>query len=288
MGNTAVTVNSDGTLGGAGTITGPVTLNSGGTLAPGNSPGTIHTGALVVNAGSNLDYELATPGVIGGGVNDLTEVTGNLTLDGGTLNITGRPGFSIGTYRLIDYTGSLLGSTLNIGAAPLGFLYTVDTSILGQVNLDVAGGGPLPIAYWNGSTLVPNGRVNGGPGTWDNSMTNWTDSTGNLFGTWGGAVGIFGGAPGLITLGSNVTFNSLEFTTNGHVIHGGVFSLTGVGPVAIIADAGIDATIDATIFAPGGVTKLGTGSLFLDGSLFGNLQVLRASSAGTAASSAIS
>ncbi|MEI9898260.1 MAG: hypothetical protein WDN28_31485 [Chthoniobacter sp.] len=154
---------------------------------------------------------MAAPNVVGG-VNDLTEVTGTLTLGGGTLNITGLPGFGIGTYRLIDYTGSLLGSTLHIGMAPLGYLYTVDTSILGQVNLDVAGGGPLPIAYWNGSQLAPNGSANGGSGTWDNASTNWTDASGTVFGSWGGAVAVFGGAPGIIRLGSNVTFTSLEFT----------------------------------------------------------------------------
>ncbi|MEI9895275.1 MAG: hypothetical protein WDN28_15635 [Chthoniobacter sp.] len=38
---------------------------------------------------------MSTPNVVGGGVNDLTIVNGNLTLDG-TLNVTGGAGFAPG------------------------------------------------------------------------------------------------------------------------------------------------------------------------------------------------
>jgi fibronectin-binding autotransporter adhesin len=48
-----------------------------------------------------LDYELGQAGVVGGGVNDLTGVTGELTLDG-TLNITDIGGFGPGVYRLFQ------------------------------------------------------------------------------------------------------------------------------------------------------------------------------------------
>ena len=42
----------DGTLGGSGSISGPVNVLSGGTLAPGNSPGIIDTGDLTLDAGA--------------------------------------------------------------------------------------------------------------------------------------------------------------------------------------------------------------------------------------------
>ena len=46
-----------------------------GTLSPGNSPGTLTVnGNLVLNAGSVSLFELATSGVVGGGVNDLVVV----------------------------------------------------------------------------------------------------------------------------------------------------------------------------------------------------------------------
>jgi len=269
-----VTVNSGGTLGGAGTINGPVTVANGGTLAPGNSPGTITMGTLTLNSGSLVNYELATPGIVGGGVNDLTIVNGNLTLDG-TLNITALPGFGAGVYRIFNYTGALTDNGLALGTVPLGFSETVDTSVANQVNLDVIIGGPLPIAYWNDSHTTPNGVVNGGSGAWDNATLNWTDQTGTLSGSWGSGVGIFAGAPGSIALASDINFTGLQFSTSGYVIHGAGFSLNGVGPVFIITDPNVLATIIATIHAPGGLTKLGAGSLFLDGSLFGNLQLLQ-------------
>src|SRR5207245_3667102 len=81
----AVTVNSGATLGGTGTALGAVTIADGGILAPGNSPGTpgtFNVGSLSLSNASLLNYDLGTPGVIGSGVNDLTIVTGNLTLDG--------------------------------------------------------------------------------------------------------------------------------------------------------------------------------------------------------------
>ena len=47
-------------------------------------------GSLTLNNGSILNYQLATPGTVGGGVNSLTTVNGNLTLGGAyRLNITG-------------------------------------------------------------------------------------------------------------------------------------------------------------------------------------------------------
>ncbi|TIV25623.1 MAG: hypothetical protein E5V90_26665, partial [Mesorhizobium sp.] len=47
LGNTAVSVNSSGTLAGVGTIAGPVTVD--GTIAPGDSPGTLTVGSLTLN-----------------------------------------------------------------------------------------------------------------------------------------------------------------------------------------------------------------------------------------------
>ena len=112
LGNTTVTVNNLATLGGTGTIAGAVNVLAGGILAPGNSPGTITTGNLTLNAGSNSNFELRVPGTIGGGVNDLVNVNGNLVINAGAiLNITPLaaplPAFTSGSYRLFNYTGAL-------------------------------------------------------------------------------------------------------------------------------------------------------------------------------------
>lgn len=56
----SVNVNNGGTLGGSGSIAGPTSINSGGTLAPGNSPGVdTFSAGLTLNAGSNYSWELA-------------------------------------------------------------------------------------------------------------------------------------------------------------------------------------------------------------------------------------
>ena len=104
----AVTV-SGGTLGGTGSVSGAVTVNNGGHLAPGASIESLGVGALTLNAGSVLDFELGAPGI-----SDLVDVGGLLTLNGGSLNLIDAGGLASGTYTLIDY-GTLAGSLAALG-----------------------------------------------------------------------------------------------------------------------------------------------------------------------------
>jgi autotransporter-associated beta strand protein len=122
-------VNSGGTLGGGGTIAGAVTINSGGTLSPGNPVGTLTiNNNLTANSGAILDLTLGTS-------SDEVVVAGNLNLSG-TLNITAGSGFTTTTYTLFTYTGTLtLGSlTLNLPASTTG---SINTNTPGQVNVTV-------------------------------------------------------------------------------------------------------------------------------------------------------
>ncbi len=109
---------------------------SGGTLAPESGPSTPGTLTLTGNTtfGHNalLNYELGATN----GINSLTEVHGNLTLSG-TVDVTGLTGFGAGTYRLMDYTGSLVNNTLAVGNLPAGFTATIDVSVAHEVNLVV-------------------------------------------------------------------------------------------------------------------------------------------------------
>src|SRR3546814_7371650 len=67
---------------------------------------------------------------------------------------------------------------------PTGTTGQIQTSVAQQVNLVVAGGqnpdpepGAVPdIQFWNGTTTVANGMVNGGSGIWNGTDTNWTDA----------------------------------------------------------------------------------------------------------------
>ncbi|MGA0846239.1 MAG: autotransporter-associated beta strand repeat-containing protein, partial [Luteolibacter sp.] len=138
-----MSVGSSGTLAGNGTIGGNTSVF--GTLAPGNSPGTLSiTGNLSLDASAALAYEInGGDTTVGSGVNDLSIVSGDLTL-AGTLNITGSgsfAGLTEGTsWRLIDYTGSLTDNGLTLGSTPTldaGSYWHIDTSTPNQVNLSV-------------------------------------------------------------------------------------------------------------------------------------------------------
>ncbi|RYD67858.1 MAG: PEP-CTERM sorting domain-containing protein, partial [Verrucomicrobiaceae bacterium] len=131
-----VLVNSGATLGGSGTV-GSVDL-LGGTVAPGNGPGTLSTNSFSLDSTAAIKFELAQAGVTGGGINDLISVAGNLTLDG-TLQVTPLSGFGGGTYPLFTYTGTLTNSGLALDLAFLA-LYpgsAISTATQGIVNLVV-------------------------------------------------------------------------------------------------------------------------------------------------------
>jgi autotransporter-associated beta strand protein len=141
--STLTTVSSGATLGGSGTL-GAVTVAAGATLAPGNSPGTLNTGTLTLNDTSVLSFELnPTNEAVGGGINDLVSVTGNLTLDG-ILNVVATSGdFLAATegmaWRLFNYTGTLTNNGVTLGSMPTltGLVWEIDTTTAGQVNLVV-------------------------------------------------------------------------------------------------------------------------------------------------------
>ena len=73
------TVNSAGTLAGSGTV-GAVTVKNGGFIAPGNSPGTLNTGNITLEAGSSLGIEI--DGATVGTQYDRLNVTGSVSLAG--------------------------------------------------------------------------------------------------------------------------------------------------------------------------------------------------------------
>lgn len=95
-------VKSGGTLGGSGLIT-KITLESGSTLAPGNSVGTLFSDTLVWESGAVLSYELADM------ASDLLVLSGALTAEGsGNHQFTFLDdGWQIGqTYKLIEFAST--------------------------------------------------------------------------------------------------------------------------------------------------------------------------------------
>lgn len=279
LGNTETTVNSGGTLGGSGSIGGAVIVADGGVLAPGSSPGTLTVGSLSLSSGSILDYELGQAGIVGGGVNDLIEVTGALTLDG-SLNITDVGGFGPGVYRLINYGGALTDHGLELGNLPAGVTaadLTVQTSVDKQVNLISSVGTDL--WFWDGDAAgnANNNLVDGGNGTWTATGPNWTTSTGlvngamkpqpgfAVFQTLGGTVVADDSAGALEVTG-------MQFAADGYRIEGDPVTLAGAGGESIIrvgdgtvAGAGYTATIASVLTGASSLTKTDAGTLVLSG-----------------------
>ena len=103
--SSAITVNNGSTLGGTGRVA-DTTIASGGTLAPGNSVGTLTVnGNLIFNAGSSYIVEVSPTAA------DRTNVTGTATLTGATIRTIALPGSFHGqTYTILNATGGLGGT----------------------------------------------------------------------------------------------------------------------------------------------------------------------------------
>jgi len=271
----AVNVLNGGTLGGAGTVGGSVSVDDG-TIAPGNSPGTLTiAGNLSLTGASLLDYEFGHSDVVGGPLNDLTQVGGDLTLDG-TINVTVTPGgsFDPGLYRVIGYAGSLTDNGLAVGTVPGGSLVEVQTSILGQVNLVNHAG--IDVNFWDGGT-ANDGVVSGGSGLWQGAGGNshWTLIDGTLNTAYpSDAFAIFSAAAGTVTVDASlgaVNASGLQFASDGYVITGDAIGLTGSQSVIRVGDgttagAGFTATIAANLTGAGDLFKTDLGTLVLTGS----------------------
>ncbi|MCL2760829.1 MAG: autotransporter outer membrane beta-barrel domain-containing protein [Desulfuromonadales bacterium] len=285
------TVESGATLGGIGTIGGDVALNNGSILSPGaaagSAPGTLTIGGnLTVNSGSTLNYQFGAANIVGGPSNDLTVVGGNLTLDGGTLNVAQTEGgsFTPGIYRVINYGGTLTNSGgLNLGTMPAGNTtdYIVQTSVNNQVNLIYTAG--MGFGYWDGDPAssgtggigVPNdGTIQGGNGIWNanQSNNNWTNSDGSLNGAYPNpSFAVFQGQAGTVTVDNSdgqVISAGMSFGTNGYLINGGPLELASGSNVIQVGDGATDgaeyvATISAQLTGDGGINKTDLGTLVL-------------------------
>lgn len=151
----AVTVNVGGALGGNGTIGGPVTITSGGHLAPGNSVGTLtltSAAPTIFASGAVYDYEIG--GSTASPLSDLINLTGT----GSTIDFAGNWILNISNIGTVDPTGKTF----------VLFDYTgIDPSSLGTPGINFTGvgtdgwtGGQISIDSANsrivlGSVAVP-------------------------------------------------------------------------------------------------------------------------------------
>lgn len=116
-----VTVASGATLGGAGTIVGDIVNN--GTIAPGNSPGTLTViGDVAFNSGSIFHVEI-TPTAA-----DLLDVQGAVTIDGGTIVTDLQDGVDGGAFTVLTATGGITGRFA--AADGMGYIYGANSVTL--------------------------------------------------------------------------------------------------------------------------------------------------------------
>lgn len=280
----ATTVDNGATLGGAGTIGGSVTVADGATLAPGGNgavPGTLTiNGALALGGGSFLNYSFGEANVPGGALNDLTNVNGDLTLDG-TLNVSAGSGgsFGPGVYRVINYSGALIDNGLAIGTIPSPS-FLVQTGVASQVNLINTAG--LQFNVWDGDAGPKNdGTINGGNGTWQNvsGNDNWTDATGLANASFADAAfALFQAAPGTVTVDGSlggINVAGMQFASDGYIVQGDAIALVGSATeparsIVRVGDgttlgAGYTATVNSALTGTSGLVKSDLGTLVLGG-----------------------
>jgi hypothetical protein len=183
-----VVVNSGATLGGTGTVGGPVTVNSGGTVSPGDSgPGILSTGGTVtINAGGTLLVEiggktagsgydrLKVGGIanLGGAIsvsviNGFTPAPGDsyqvLTFSSRSGDFTTQSGFTLAGGLTLQEQFSPAGSPTSLNLVVAGGSQTAPTITQNPTSQTVnagqtatftaaAGGSPAPAVQWQVST----------------------------------------------------------------------------------------------------------------------------------------
>ena len=269
-----VSVATGGTLGGTGTIGGNVDILDGN-LNPGDVggiPGRLTiAGNLDLAPAATLNVDFGQANVVGGALNDLIEVGGDLTLDG-TLNVTVPPGgsFDPGLYRIINYGGTLTDNGLTADSG-----YFVQTSVANQVNLVNTTG--LTMRFWDGVNGAKNDNaITGGDGLWQASggNDNWTEFDGSANAPFtDDAFAVFSGVGGTVTVDDTlgaVTASGMQFATDGYVIAGDDIALVAPESVIRVGDgsiggAGYTATIASNLTGIGDVIKSDLGTLVLTG-----------------------
>jgi fibronectin-binding autotransporter adhesin len=130
LGGSAISVNSTGTLGGAGTV-GSIQIKNGATLSPGTGIGTLISGTATLESASTLALEIDTTS----GTSDVLAIIGNLLLadpDDVILTISdlapGTPGAAL---PFITYTGTWDGDLFTFGGTiiPDGGLLTIGENV---------------------------------------------------------------------------------------------------------------------------------------------------------------
>jgi hypothetical protein len=167
MVNTGATLGGSGSIGGGVIGNGAVTVNSGATLAPGatgnGSTGILHTGALVLESGSNFSVDLEGP--LAGTGYDQVFVFGAVSILNANLALNLVSGLSAGdNLFIVESTGAVTGTFNGLADGAMftqdGVTFTIDyypSGVLGgNVELSVVSTAvPEPTTWIGGALAIP-------------------------------------------------------------------------------------------------------------------------------------
>ena len=176
-GANTVTVTNTGVLAGSGKIAnGTTTIEAGGTISPGNSPGTIYLSNTVFGTNGHYNWQLYDADGVAGATDGYDWISGN-----GGLNITAGASdkFNINLWTLSGVGPDVNGSALNFDSGST-YQWTLGTWAQGITNFDAS--------YFSLNTFATNGT-----GGFANAFTgtfSLTSSNNSIFLNYAGAGGV--------------------------------------------------------------------------------------------------
>jgi autotransporter-associated beta strand protein len=169
-----ISAGNGGTNSGGGTNLWNVAVAAGGTLAPGSS---LAEGTLTINSnltfssGATAIIKLNSTTTVGGGINDLIAVGGNLSFTGPTtIQLVPVGALDNQPYTLFTYGGTLSGANnITLTSTSPRYSLVLDTSVTNVVRVIATGNGNL---LWRGGAA-------GNPNAWNvNTTSNWLNGAG--------------------------------------------------------------------------------------------------------------
>jgi autotransporter-associated beta strand protein len=244
--SSAVIVTNTGSLAGNGSIGAPITVASANGpsaahlrigISPLNIPDTLTVNNLTLGTGSELDVKLGATTTVGGGVNDLLVVQGNLTINpNAVVNVLPMQGLAAGTYTIVTYAGTLTGQFAAAVGGLTRYGFALDYSTPGQIKLNVTGSNANLV--WAGTNT-----------TWDVLGTfNWTNGAARDTFREGDAV-TFDDSATNFTLSLNTTVYPASITFNNN----SNYSTSGTGSGRITGATGITKNGNGTVTLLAGV-----------------------------------